>query len=178
MLKSKKNSVAMLFGLLVSAFITPVQAHEPRDGVANGAYNISVGNRVEPAYAGEPNAFDLIIRNADDTAADVQEIEIDVVILFLKEDAIDAKVKRKAKLMDDLRRDRSQPNRFNISYLPTKAGAYGYHVKGMIDGNMLDEVFVCRGGSQNPEGRSFSCINKIQKFPNGKKNKSDDDDDD
>jgi len=176
MYKKRKNGFSVLLGFIVFMLITPAQAHEPRDGVADGAYNISVGNRVEPGYAGEPNAFDLIIRNTDDTAAEVAEINLDVIILFLKEDAIDAKVKRKRKMTGELRRDRAQPNRFNISYLPTKAGAYGYHVKGMVDGNMIDEVFVCGGGSQNPDGRAFSCMTEIQSFPNGKGGKKSKDD--
>lgn len=79
-------------------------------------------------------------------------------------------------LEGDLRRDRGNPNRFNIWFLPNKAGAYGFHIKGMVNGMMVDEVFICGGGSQHIEGRAFSCMESPQKFPGGKKSNHDDDD--
>ena len=117
------------------------------------------------------NAFELIVTDS----VDVADPELDVTILYLKSDARDAKVIAKEKLSGNLRRNRSNPNQFNISVLPTKAGAYGFHIKGMINGAMVDEIFICRGGSLNPDGRSFGCIEKLQNFPRGKKFKNDDD---
>lgn len=152
--------------ILVMGMISfSVSAHEPRDGVAGGVYNISVGNQVEPAIAREPNGFDLIIRNNDDTPATVQTIELEVEILFLSEDKADAKIKRHTQLSGELRRDRNSANRFSIQYMPTRAGAYGYHITGTIDGNTINELFICGGGTQNLAGRAFGCVSEIQRFP-------------
>lgn len=154
--------------------VSTVFAHEPRDGVAGGAYNIVVGFGSEPIYARVANGMDLTIRNPDGSAADVQNIDLEITALYLKTDAMDAKVKASAKLTGNLRRNRSTPNNFDIDFMPTKPGAYGFIIKGMIDGNMINEKFVCGGGSQNPDGRSFGCIGSIQKFPGAKKDRDDD----
>ena len=146
-------------------------AHEPR-AIAGGGLNVAVGWRTEPAFANSINAFDFIVTDT----IEVDDPDLMVTILYLKEDAPDAKIIKSAVLEGELRRDRSNPNRFNISVLPTKAGAYGFHIKGMVNGMMVDEVFICRGGTQNPDGRSFGCIEEPQKFPGGKKSKYKDDD--
>jgi hypothetical protein len=161
------------FTLLTGTFFNAsVSAHEPRL-IGDGALNVVVGWDVEPAFSGTLNAFELIV--TDDI--EVAEIDLTVNVLYLKEDAPDAKVRMSAELEAELRRNRSNPNQFNISVLPTKPGAYGFHFSGMINGIMVDEVFVCGGGTQNADGRSFGCIEKPQKFPSGKKHKRDDDDD-
>jgi len=167
----KKNQLLFFSGLLTLPILavvlsTPANAHEPRDGVAGGAYNISVGHRVEPAWAKEPNAFDLFIRNPDDSATDipVEDIDIEVYVLRLKEEAIDGKVTKKKKLTGALRRDFSTPNRYNLWYMPKKAGTYGFRIKGTIDGNAIDELFVCGNGTQRADGDAFGCVDNIQKF--------------
>jgi len=146
------------------SMITPLQAHETREGVSD-TYNLTIGHRSEPVFAKEPAQFDLIIRDLDGNPYEPSEIDITVKALYLKEDAFDAKVLKSKKLKGDLRRDRSSPNRFNIWYMPTRAGAYGFHIKGTIDGVDIKERFVCGDGSLADGG--FSCITKIQKFPGG-----------
>ncbi|MGD8886089.1 MAG: hypothetical protein PVF34_10725 [Gammaproteobacteria bacterium] len=147
-------------------------AHEPR-AVAGGGLNVAVGWRTEPAFANMVNAFDFIV--TDDI--EVDDPGLTVTVLYLEEDAPDADIRKSSVLEGELARDRSNPNRFNIWFLPTKAGAYGFHIEGMVNGMMVDEVFICRGGSQNPDGRSFGCIESPQKFPGGKKHRDHDDDD-
>lgn len=163
---SQKASLIMktlVFGAGVFA-VLPLQAHEPRENVS-GVFTLVVGQRVEPAYAGEPNAFDLFVRNPDGSDTDVQEIELEVRALYLQEDQFDAPILASARLEGDLRRDRSTPNRFNINYLPSRTGAYGFHISGTINGVAVEERFVCRGGSQNPNGSSFGCVDALQRFP-------------
>jgi hypothetical protein len=157
--------------LLASAFllslplisISSVNAHEPRLGVS-GVFNLTVGQRVEPAYSDEPNQFDLIVNNLDGTAATVTDITLNVNVIFLKEDTFDAKVLHRALLTDKIVRDRTTPNRFNIPYMPSKPGAYGFEIEGTINGVQINEKFVCENGTQNP-GKSFGCVTQIQTFP-------------
>lgn len=143
-------------------------AHESREGVS-GVFNIAVGQRVEPAYSNEPNQFDLIVNNLDGTPAQVTEISLAVEVLFLKDDAYDAKVLHRALLTSEIIRDRTTPNRFNIPYMPTKAGAYGFEINGTINGVAISEKFVCEGGTLNPLGKDFSCVANIQTFPHKSK---------
>ncbi len=148
--------------------ITSLQAHETREGVSN-TYNLTVGHRSEPVFAREPTRFDLIVRDLDGNPYEPSEIDLSVKVLYLKDDTFDAKVLKARELTGDLRRDRSTPNRFNIWYKPTRAGAYGFHIKGTIDGVAIRERFVCGDGALADSG--FGCITNIQKFP-GKRNKS------
>ncbi len=142
--------------------ITPLQAHETREGVSD-TYNLTIGHRSEPVFAKEPAQFDLIIRDLDGNPYEPSEVDLLVKVLYLKDDAFDAKVWKARKLRGDLRRDRSSPNRFNIWYMPTRAGAYGFHIKGTIDGVAIKERFVCGDGSLTDGG--FGCVTNIQKFP-------------
>ncbi|MBL1278307.1 MAG: hypothetical protein COB30_019710 [Ectothiorhodospiraceae bacterium] len=161
-------------------YILPTQAHEPRL-IGNGAINVVVGWRAEPVFKKNINRFDFIVTDE----VEVGTIDLDVYVLFLDQDSADAKVISSAKLTDELRRDRDNPNRFNKYFLPTKDGAYGFHIIGMVDGIAIDEIFICRGGTQNVDNRSFGCVEELQKFPNGSKkdrdsriNRVDRDDDD
>jgi hypothetical protein len=138
-------------------------AHEPR-AVADGALNVAVGWRTEPALVGQLNQFDFIVTDS----LEVDDPDLSVTIMHLKEDAQNAKVLSSAELSGELRRDSNNPNRFNIFVVPTKVGAYGFHIKGMLNGMMIDEVFICRGGTQNADGRSFGCIEDVQNFPSHK----------
>lgn len=162
----KKHTTTILKLLIVHTIIVlslicqTAMAHEPRS-ISGGAYNVAVGWRSEPAYERVVNAFDFIIK--DNVSIDT--IQLDVKILYLKKDAIDAKVLEKETLKGELRRDRTNPNRFNIALLPTEPGAYGFHLKGMINGISVDELFVCRGGTQDPGGHSFGCVIELQNFP-------------
>ncbi len=165
------KTILILAIMFYMFFLNPSFAHEPRT-IAGGGLNVAVGWKVEPAFSKTINAFDFIV--TDDI--EVADPEITVKVLYLKEDAPDANVLMSSELEGNLQRDRTNPNRFNIWFLPTKAGAYGFHIKGMVNGMMVNEVFICGGGTQNTEGRAFGCIEDPQKFPGGKKTKYDDDD--
>jgi hypothetical protein len=169
------KKLAVSCGLVLSAqllFTNAVLAHEPR-AAAGGAVNIAVGWRSEPALVDQLNQFDFIV--TDDI--EVTDLDLSVTIMYLKEDAQDAKVLSSSVLTGALTPDRDNPNRFNIYVLPTKVGAYGFHIEGMLNGIMIDEVFICRGGTQNTDGRSFGCIEEVQKFPTHHKSKHQHDDD-
>ena len=172
MQRTKGIRVALL-GLVSSLLMVPIStsAHEPRPGISDGKLNLTVGWRVEPAFAGQANAFDVFVTdpNVTDDSGDPVAIEegvnLKVKILFLSDDSQDARIRHQTRLTGDLRQNRSNPSRYNISVLPTKAGAYGFHVTGDVRGVKVDETFICRGGTQNPDGRSFSCVERIQTFP-------------
>ncbi len=149
---------------LCAIFSTTANAHEPRDGVTS-SFNISVGHRSEPVFAGQANAFDLFVRNAsDDSDANEVEVDIEVYVMRLKKEAHNARIRKITKLTGDLRRDFSDPNRFNIHYLPRRPGTYGFIIKGFLNDEPILEKFVCGEGTLNPDGRSFGCTQKLQKF--------------
>ncbi|MDJ0798370.1 MAG: hypothetical protein QNJ51_16385 [Calothrix sp. MO_167.B12] len=176
MQKTKTINVALI-GLISSLMIAPIStsAHEPRLGISNGKLNLTVGWRVEPAFAGQANAFDVFVTDPnvmDDSGNPVaidEGVNLKVKILFLSDDTQNARILRRSMLIGNLRRDRSNLSRYNISVLPTRVGAYGFRITGDVRGIKVDEIFICRGGTQNPDGRSFGCVEKIQRFPRGRR---------
>ncbi len=159
-----KYSFIFLLAIYLLLISTHATAHEPREGVS-GVYTIIIGNRIEPPYAGQMNRFDMFIRDIAGNPVDVDEINLAVKILFLEEESFDAEVVAKSILRGDLKEDRETISRFNIDYLPTRPGTYGFVISGTINNVYVKEKFVCGAGSQHPEGRAFSCAEKLQKFP-------------
>lgn len=156
--------------LIISIFLitSPTLAHEPREGVS-GTYTIIVGNRVEPPYAGQKNSFDMFIRDSAGNPVEVNDIDLNVKILFLKNEEFDARILAKKILKGELKEDGDTPSRFNIDYLPTIPGTYGFMVSGTINNIYIEEKYVCGNGSLHPEGRSFSCVTKLQEFPRNRR---------
>ena len=161
---------------LVLLSTTQAFAHEPREV---GPYTVTVGWRVEPAFEDEPNAVDILIsRTADEKPISVRDgdvVELSVEIQLRADDALDAEVIQAAPLEPAPSQTFGFDNRYNTWLRPTHDGAYGFRITGMISDAsdpqagplMIDETYICRGGSQNAEGRSFACIEDPPAFPGG-----------
>lgn len=154
---------------IVTCFLgVMAHAHEPREGVSD-AFTLVVGNRVEPPYAGQMNRFDMFVRDLEGNPLKVEDIDVSVKVLYLKKEDFDARVIAKSILKGEIKEDSDTLGRFNIDYLPTIPGTYGFIVKGTINGVYVEEKYVCGNGSLHPEGRSFSCMERLQEFPRRKR---------
>jgi hypothetical protein len=111
----------------------------------------------------------MFVRDLEGNPVEIEQIDLAVKILFLKHEDFDARVIAKSVLRGELKEDSDTVGRFNIDYLPTRPGTYGFLVTGTINNFYIDEKYVCGNGSQNPEGRSFSCVENLQKFPRGRR---------
>ena len=133
-----------------------------------------VGFRNEPAYEDQINAVDVFVQRTADGSGLIgagDRVELAVEVQLRRDDAIDAEVLDSA-LLATPRLAFGTEDRYNAWFRPTADGAYGFHVTGVIQDVSnggeeieVDETFVCRGGSQNPEGRSFGCVEDPQSFP-------------
>ena len=157
----------VIFTILLLVLNSNSFAHEPREGVSD-TYTIIVGNRFEPPYAGQMNRFDMFVRDLEGNPITIDDLDLEVKVLYLKKEDFDAKVLARAILKGDLKEDRDTQGRLNIDYLPTRAGTYGFIISGTINGVYIEEKYVCGNGSQHPDGRAFSCVNRLQKFPRGR----------
>ena len=89
-------------------------------------------------------------------------ININVTAIFYESDMPGAEVIASTLLTVD---PDSPAAAMNYSFEPTRYGAYGFHIQGEINGDPLDELFVCGAGSQAPTG-SIPCVKKRPlKFP-------------
>ena len=69
-------------------------------------------------------------------------------------------------LGSDLNQDFVNASRYNIPFIPTKNGAYGFRLTGTIEGHAVDETFVCGAGSQSID-EAFDCVTNAVTFPFG-----------
>lgn len=158
----------LIAAIVAVSFSLSAWAHEPRD-VVGGQYEIEVGFRIEPAHEDSDNRFDFFVFRADGSPVSVRggdQLDVNVTVLFLSEDRFDAPVLAAKNLGNRLRQDFVNPARYNIDFVPTVSGAYGFHLVGTIEGNPIDERFVCEGGSL-AGSRAFDCVSFPVTFPLG-----------
>lgn len=154
--------------MLLSMIAFSAAAHEGRS-VAGGALQIEVGWRTEPAIEDVLNNFDLFVERDDGTPVSVRagaEIDLSIEVLFLRRDTPSSPILAHETLEGELKQDFVNPSRYNIPFIPTKDGAYGFHLTGTIEGHPIDEVFICGGGSQSDD-EAFDCVDDAQSFPFG-----------
>lgn len=184
----KKPVLILVRGVALAAALQSIEvmAHEGRiieDATGTGVtMSLTVGHRTEPAVEDQMNRFDAFMRFDKDgdgkytDPVDVRNgdtVNITVRVLLLGDDEYDAKVLDSAELVGRLRQDGDLDFRYNIDYMPTVDGPYGFEITGTVTSGAstieIDEKYVCGGGSQNPGG-GFSCISDAQAFPeNGTK---------
>lgn len=166
--------VVMALGLLVPS-VAMANPHEPREV---GPYTLTVGFRIEPAFEDVPNALDfLVTRTSDGKAISVSNgdvVNVEAEVQFRKEERVDSRIIQTNQLAKP-EQAFGADNRYNAWFKPTIDGAYGFRVRGEINDLsdpqagplFFDEVWVCGAGTQNPQGRSFGCVNDPQTFPKG-----------
>lgn len=127
MKRSRCAALVMALGLLL-LFAQVVLAHERR---TVGKYDFVVGFLGEPAYANQPNSIDLRISNTE-TKKPVEGLE----------KTLKAEVMFGGKTMPlTLTARFGTPGAYNGNLIPTKAGAFIFHITGDIEGQKVDEKF-------------------------------------
>ena len=127
MKRSRCAALVMALGLLL-LFAQVALAHERR---TVGKYEFVVGFLGEPAYANQPNSIDLRISNTE-TKKPVEGLE----------KTLKAEVMFGGKTMPlTLTARFGTPGAYNGNLIPTKAGAYIFHITGDIEGQKVDEKF-------------------------------------
>lgn len=160
----KRIAIATLMMLAM----TPAGAHEARE-VAGGEYEIEVGWRTEPAIEDVLNNVDFFVVREDGTPVSLRagdSLDVNFEVLFLRHDDFNAQVLARSNLGNQLNQDFVNASRYNIPFIPTKDGAYGFHLTGTIEGHAIDEVFVCGAGSQSGD-EAFDCVSNAKTFPFG-----------
>jgi len=176
-------------------------AHEMRhvggaNNTGDGAnvFMFHVGFLTEPAFATEMNGIDINLSFHPDEAHDktltetVDTAKGDTVIITTAEALYFERVDRKIRQMkrrklaietDDngnIKKKYGTENKYPIYFRPTRAGTYGFRLKGsMAHAGVVtdfDETFICENGSQDIDINTgkikskFSCVKKAIDFPN------------
>ncbi len=133
-------SVGLLSAILLALTlpITTALAHENRDV---GAYRLTVGFIVEPAFEGTKNGVDFRVAKAGNPVEDVEKtLKVDVTHV----------PSNTTKTMD-LRTIFRDPGHYTNDFIPTAPGQYRFRFFGTIEGVQINETFTSGTGFSNME---------------------------
>ena len=119
-------------------------AHEVR---TVGAYQLTVGWEVEPAYVGQTNAVELFVHDAKGTALDdlgSNGLKVQVITGTLTSDPLAMTA------AFDPDTGLGLHGQYLASIIPTAPGDYTFHFIGDINGQKIDEKFTSSDKTFNP----------------------------
>jgi len=114
---------------LIILMATPALAHVDH---AEGDLTIAVGFATEPAYAGQPNAVQLLVSHHAQPVTDLAPGDLTVEILFGGQTTT---------VVADPNFEVGEwgtPGDYRAPFIPTQTGAYTFHVTGSADGTDVD----------------------------------------
>jgi len=123
--------VALLL-VVLAALVGGAFAHQSI--VVGDAYRVTVGFVTNPAYAGQLNGLDLIVRTNADPAEPVEGLAESLGAELIAPDGVQ-------RLTLSLRAVRGQPGYYTADFIPTAVGEYAFRVFGFIGDVEFDEVF-------------------------------------
>ena len=137
-------AAAIFVALAVS--IGTAYAHEGREV---GEYRLVVGFAVEPAYEGLINGVEVRVMRASDHGDESGGHHGEADAVEGLDETLQAEithVSTGASRVLSLRADVYEPGRYIGDLIPTTPGVYQIRLFGAIEGNLVDETFISRGG--------------------------------
>lgn len=120
-------------GILIAALLLlagAAFAHQSKE-VGEGAYRVSVGLLVNPAYTGQLNGIDLIIRDTE--GEPVEHLERSLTAIVIAADG--------SELVLTLRAQSDNPGAYTGDFIPTLSGDMQVRVSGFIGSLEFEELF-------------------------------------
>jgi hypothetical protein len=134
--------IASIVALAMSVLVSPTaNAHERKIA---GQYQLVVGWGDEPAFSGVKNAVEIDL--ADRTGKPVTDLgggSLSVEVIYGDQ-----------RLTLPLRPVREPQGRFRAWLVPTRAGAYTFHISGTVKGEALDVSSTC-------SDTTFACVTDV-----------------
>lgn len=122
-----RNILAAILAIATLGFAAAHQSIE----VSDGAYRVTVGYLVNPAYTAEKNSIDLAIRNADGEF--ITGLEGSITAVVIGPDG--------SELVLTLRANRNKEGWYAGDFIPSVAGNYSFRISGFIGDVEFDELF-------------------------------------
>lgn len=124
--------LALALAVAATAVAGTALAHQSI--VVGDAYRVTVGFVVNPAYAGQLNHLDLIVRTAGDAPEFVEGLEGSLGAELIAPDGTE-------RLVLSLRAVNGKPGSYTADFIPTLPGDYVFRVFGFVGDVEFDEVF-------------------------------------
>ncbi len=130
-MKIAKSLIAALVLLAGAAF-----AHQ---SIEVGSHRVIAGYLVNPAYTGQLNGLDLMVRDAEGELVPNLEQALTVVLIAPGGAELELTV-----------REGSEPGRYTADFIPTVAGNYMFRISGFIGDVEFEELFDHVAHSEPP----------------------------
>ena len=145
-LMRRKAWAAAAVAVALAVSIGTAYAHEGREV---GEYRLVVGFAVEPAYEGLINGVEVRVTRASDHGDESGGHHGEADAVEGLDETLQAEithVSTGASRVLSLRADVYEPGRYIGDLIPTTPGVYQIRLFGAIEGNLVDETFISRGG--------------------------------
>ena len=141
-MSNNRIRIASMVALAMSVVVSPTaNAHERK---LAGQYQLVIGWGDEPAFSGVKNAVEIDL--ADRTGTPVTDLgggSLSVEVIYGDQ-----------RLTLPLRPVRQPPGKFRAWLVPTRAGAYTFHISGTIKGEAIDVSSTC-------SDTTFACVSDV-----------------
>ena len=138
-MSSNRIRIASIVALAMSVVVSPsANAHERKTA---GSYQLVIGWADEPAFSGMKNAVEIDL--ADRAGAPVTDLgggSLSVEVIYGDQ-----------RVTLPLRPVRQPPGKYRAWLVPTRAGAYTFHISGTVKGEALDVSSTCSEAT-------FACV--------------------
>jgi hypothetical protein len=133
-MRRKGLALALVAGAsIVVLQAAPALAHEEREV---GRYHFAVGFGSEPAYAGQQNSVQLLVRDAHDTPVTELRNGLKVAVSFGGQTA-SFPIEPNFEVGEF-----GIPGDYRAWFIPTRPGRYSFHFTGTLNGQPVDETFT------------------------------------
>jgi hypothetical protein len=160
-MKTALRSGLVLLGVALLVVLVTTQSASAHERRQVGKYTFVVGFLEEPAYANLKNGLDLTIctgKACTYTVKDGQRVVSNPAMDAEKTLKADVSTGSSAPLALALEPRYNNPGKYAAYFMPSKSGAYTFHITGTLNGEQVDEKFT-----SSPDG--FSEVDAIDVYP-------------
>ena len=128
MRRSIVRRAALCAGVAGLILIPPGTAHAHGEA-GQGQLALTIGFAQEPAYAGMPNAVQLVVEHGGQPVADLKPGDVQVEVSFADQTSEPM----------DMEPAFGEPGEYLANFVPSQPGDYTFHFTGTIEGEQIDE---------------------------------------
>ena len=125
-MKLNRTLIALLAGLIL--FAGNAQAHQSKE-VGEGSYRVIAGYLINPAYTGQLNGLDLMVRDSDGEF--VANLEQGLAVVLVAPDGSELELTLRAG---------AEPGHYTADFIPTVPGNYAFRISGFIGEVEFEEL--------------------------------------
>jgi hypothetical protein len=137
----------------VAVLIAPTCPAFAHGEARNGDLVLTIGFSVEPAFAGQPNAVQLIVEHGGEPVTDLRSGDVQVEVTYGDETSEPMDLSP-AFFFEGSQLVFGEPGDYHADFVPSQPGKYTFHFTGTIDGEEVDEEMT-----SGPE--TFSAVEDV-----------------